>query len=164
MTLLDLIKQFEGCKLTAYKCPAGKWTIGWGSTFYMDGTPVREGDKITQADADIMLQKIVDDFRLQVVRIVPGTLPAGAVDALTSFSYNCGTAALQRSTLLKRIKENPLNLKDIEAEFAKWNKGGGKILAGLVRRRAMEYKMYADAVLNQYTRYELLYKEPPKRK
>ena len=87
MTLLDLIKQFEGCKLTAYKCPAGKWTIGWGSTFYMDGTPVREGDKITQADADIMLQKIVDDFRLQVVRIVPGTLPAGAVDALTSFSY-----------------------------------------------------------------------------
>ena len=164
MTLLDLIKQFEGCKLTAYKCPAGKWTIGWGSTFYMDGTPVREGDKITQADADIMLQKIVDDFRLQVVRIVPGTLPAGAVDALTSFSYNCGTAALQKSTLLKRIKENPLNLKEIEGEFNKWVKGGGKVLPGLVRRRAMEYKMYADAVLGQYTKYDLLYMQPPVRK
>lgn len=150
--------------MTAYKCPAGKWTIGWGSTFYMDGTPVREGDKITQADADIMLQKIVDDFRLQVVRIVPGTLPAGAVDALTSFSYNCGTAALQKSTLLKRIKENPLNLKEIEGEFNKWVKGGGKVLPGLVRRRAMEYKMYADAVLGQYTKYDLLYMQPPVRK
>ena len=162
MTLIELIKQFEGCKLTAYKCPAGKWTIGFGSTFYMDGTPVREGDKITQADADIMLQKIVDDFRLQVVRIVPGTLPAGAVDALASFAYNCGVAALQKSTLLKRIKENPMNLKAIEAEFNKWVKGGGKVLPGLVRRRAMEYRMYADAILNQYSRYELLYMEPPK--
>ena len=162
MTLLDLIKQFEGCKLTAYKCPAGKWTIGFGSTFYMDGSKVKEGDTITQADADIMLEKTVEDFRIQVVRIVPGTLPSGAVDALTSFAFNCGTAALLKSTLLKRIKENPLNLKGIEAEFSKWNKGAGKILPGLVRRRAAEYRMYADAVLNQYSKYELLYMEPPK--
>lgn len=164
MTLLDLIKQFEGCKLNAYKCPAGKWTIGYGSTFYMDGSPVREGDKITQEDAEIMLQKVVDDFRIQVVRIVPGTLPSGAVDALTSFAFNCGTAALQKSTLLKRIKENPLNLKEIEAEFNKWVKGGGKVLPGLVRRRATEYRMYADAVLGQYTKYDLLYMQPPVRK
>lgn len=162
MTLIELIKQFEGCKLTAYKCPAGKWTIGYGSTFYMDGSPVKEGDKITQEDAEIMLQKIVDDFRNQVVRFVPGTLPSGAVDALTSFAFNCGTAALQKSTLLKRIKENPMNLKAIEAEFNKWVKGGGKVLPGLVRRRAMEYRMYADAILNRYSRYELLYMEPPK--
>ena len=164
MTLLELIKQFEGCKLKAYKCPAGKWTIGYGSTFYMDGSPVKEGDKITQEDAEIMLQKIVDDFRSQVTRFVPGTLPSGAVDALTSFAFNCGTAALQKSTLLKRIKENPLNLKEIEGEFNKWVKGGGKILPGLVRRRAMEYRMYADAILNQYSRYDLLYMEPPSRK
>lgn len=161
MSLIELIKAFEGCKLTAYKCPAGKWTIGWGSTFYMDGSPVREGDTITQADADIMLQKTVDDFRTQVVRIVPGTLPAGAVDALTSFSYNCGVGALQRSTLLKVIKDNPLNLKGIKEQFMKWTKGGGKVLPGLVNRRNKEYNMYADAVLNQYTRYELLYMNPP---
>ena len=161
MTLIEIIKQFEGCKLKAYKCPAGVWTIGWGNTQYLDGSPVQEGDTITQADADIMLEKTVEGFRTQVVRVVPGTLPAGAVDALTSFAYNCGTAALQKSTLLKRIKENPMNLKAIEAEFARWNKGGGKVLPGLVRRRAMEYKMYADAVLNQYSRYELLYMNPP---
>lgn len=161
MTLIEIIKQFEGCKLKAYKCPAGVWTIGWGNTQYLDGSKVQEGDTITQADADIMLEKTVEGFRTQVVRVVPGTLPAGAVDALTSFAYNCGTAALQKSTLLKRIKENPMNLKGIEAEFARWNKGGGKVLPGLVRRRAMEYKMYADAVLNQYSRYELLYMNPP---
>ena len=162
MTLIELIKQFEGCKLTAYKCPAGVWTIGFGSTFYMDGSKVKEGDTITQADADIMLEKTVENFRSQVVRVVPGTLPSGAVDALTSFSFNCGTAALQKSTLLKRIKENPMNLKAIEAEFNKWVKGGGKVLPGLVRRRAMEYRMYADAVLGQYTKYDLLYMQPPK--
>ena len=161
MLLLELIKAFEGCKLTAYKCPAGVWTIGYGFTTYMDGSVVKKGDRITQADADIMLQKKIEEFRSQVARIVPGTLPAGAVDALTSFAYNCGTAALQKSTLLKRIKENPMNLKAIEAEFARWNKGCGKVLPGLVRRRAMEYKMYADAVLNQYSRYELLYMNPP---
>lgn len=162
MSLIELIKAFEGCKLTAYKCPAGKWTIGWGSTFYMDGSPVREGDTITQADADIMLQKTVDDFRTQVVRIVPGTLPAGAVDALTSFAYNVGTGALQRSTLLKVIKNNPLNLKAIKEQFLRWNKANGKVLVGLTNRRLREYNLYAEAVLNQYTRYELLYMQPPK--
>ena len=161
MTLLEIIKQFEGCKLKAYKCPAGVWTIGWGNTVYLDGSKVQEGDSITQADADVMLQKTVDGFKTQVKRIVPGTLPEGAVDALTSFAYNVGVGALQKSTLLKRIKENPMNLKAIETEFARWNKGGGKVLPGLVRRRAMEYKMYADAVLNQYSRYELLYMNPP---
>lgn len=161
-TLTAMIAKFEGCKLTAYKCPAGKWTIGYGATFYMDGSPVKEGDKITQEDADVMLQKMVDGFRTQVVRVVPGTLPAGAVDALTSFAFNVGVGALQRSTLLKRIKENPMNLKNIEGEFNKWVKASGKTLPGLVRRRAEEYRMYADAILSRYSKYELLYMEPPK--
>lgn len=162
MQLLELIKAFEGCKLTAYKCPAGVWTIGYGFTTYMDGSAVKKGDRITQADADIMLQKKIDEFRSQVVRIVPGTLPAGAVDALTSFAYNCGVGALNRSTLLKKIKANKLDLKGIKAEFLRWNKANGKELAGLTNRRVKEYDMYADAVLNQYTRYELLYMTPPK--
>ncbi len=162
MSLFELIKAFEGCKLTAYKCPAGKWTIGWGSTFYMDGSPVREGDTITQADADIMLQKTVDDFRTQVARIVPGTLPSGAVDALTSFAYNVGVGALTRSTLLKKIKANKLDLKGIKAEFLRWNKAGGKVLAGLTNRRLKEYDMYSEAVLGQYSKFELLYMQPPK--
>lgn len=160
-SLIDLIKAFEGCKLDAYLCPAGKPTIGWGFTTYMDGSPVQLGDKISQADADLMLQKKVDEFRTQVARIVPGTLPSGAVDALTSFAYNCGVGALTRSTLLKKIKANALDLVGIKTEFLKWNKAGGKVLPGLTNRRLKEYNMYADAVLGQYTRYELLYMNPP---
>ena len=161
-TLTALIAKFEGCKLKSYKCPAGVWTIGWGSTVYLDGSKVKEGDVITQEDADIMLEKMVDKFRTQVVRVVPGMLPPGCVDALTSFAYNVGVAALQKSTLLKKIKANPMDLKGIEAEFSRWVKGGGKTLPGLVRRRAEEYRLYADSILNQFTKYELLYMEPPK--
>lgn len=162
MSLLELIKVFEGCKLDAYLCPAGKPTIGYGFTTYMDGSKVQMGDKITQADADLMLQKKVDEFRTQVVRVVPGTLPSGAVDALTSFAYNVGVGALQRSTLLKVIKANPLNLKAIKEQFLRWNKANGKELAGLTNRRLREYNLYAESILNQYTRYELLYMAPPK--
>ena len=161
MSLMELVKAFEGCKLQAYKCPAGKWTIGYGNTTYLDGSSVKEGDRITQADADEMLRMKLDEFRSQVVRIVPGTLPAGAVDALTSFAYNVGVGALTKSTLLKKIKNNPMDLKTIRAEFVKWCKAGGKTLPGLVNRRVKEYELYADSVLNQFTKFELLYMQPP---
>lgn len=162
MSLFELVAAFEGCKLTAYKCPAGVWTIGYGNTTYMDGSLVKEGDKITQEDADIMFRATLDKYRADVARLVPGTLPAGAVDALTSFAYNCGVGALNRSTLLKKIKANKLDLNGIKAEFLKWNKAGGKVLAGLTNRRKREYDMYADAVLGQYSKYDLLYMAPPK--
>ena len=162
MTLFDIVAAFEGCKLTAYKCPAGVWTIGYGATTYVDGSKVQKGDKITQKDADEMLRMMLEKFRADTARVVPATLPAGAVDALTSFAYNCGLSALQRSTLLKKIKNNPLDLKGIKAEFLKWNKSNGKELAGLTNRRLKEYKMYEDAILSQYSKYELLYMQPPK--
>jgi lysozyme len=162
MSLFELVAAFEGCKLTAYKCPAGKPTIGYGFCTYLDGSPVKLGDRITQEDADIMLAKKVDEYRTQVARVVPGTLPAGAVDALTSFAYNVGVAALQRSTLLKKIKTNKLDLKGIKAEFLKWNKSNGKELAGLTNRRVREYRLYEESVLGQYGKFELLYMQPPK--
>lgn len=162
MSLFELVAAFEGCKLTAYKCPAGVWTIGYGNTTYMDGSKVQKGDKITQADADEMLKITLDRFRSDTARIVPATLPAGAVDALTSFSYNCGLGALTRSTLLKKIKANPLDLKGIKAEFLRWNKAGGKELAGLTNRRVREYRLYEESVLGQYSKFELLYMAPPK--
>lgn len=161
MQLLELIKAFEGCKLTAYKCPAGKPTIGYGFCTYLDGSPVKLGDRITQEDADIMLAKKVDEYRTQVARIVPGTLPAGAVDALTSFAYNCGVGALTRSTLLKKIKANKLDLKGIKAEFLRWNKAGNQVLPGLTNRRLREYNLYCESILSQYSKYELLYMTPP---
>ena len=162
MTLFELVAQFEGCRLEAYLCPSGVPTIGYGSCYYADGSKVKLGDKITQQDADILFKLKLDEFRSQVVRVVPGTLPAGAVDALTSFAYNVGVGALQRSTLLKKIKNNKLDLKGIRGEFLKWVKAGGKTLPGLVNRRTKEYEMYAEAVLNQYSKFELLYMEPPK--
>ena len=161
MTLFELVAQFEGCRLEAYLCPSGVPTIGFGNTTYADGSKVKLGDRITKEDADILLRMKLDEFRSQVVRIVPGILPAGAVDALTSFAYNCGTGALQKSTLLKKIKANKLDLKGIRGEFLKWVKAGGKTLPGLVNRRTKEYEMYAEAVLGQYTKFELLYMQPP---
>lgn len=159
--LISILKRHEGCRLKAYKCPAGVWTIGFGSTFYEDGRKVKEGDTITMEEAERLLLRVIDGFRKQIMRFVPASLPQCAIDALTSFAYNCGVAALQKSTLLKKIKANKLDLKGIEAEFSKWNKGNGKVLPGLVKRRRDEYLMYEEAILNQYSRYELLYMEPP---
>lgn len=153
-----LIRKYEGCSLVAYKCPSGKPTIGWGSTFYADGTPVQMGDKIDQATAnqlfDIMIAKFEQQIRLILGDTLCATLPKEAIDTLISFSYNCGVNALAKSTLLKRIKENKTNLEEIENQWMRWNKSNGKVLNGLTKRRAEEFKMYKEAVLSQYTKVE----------
>lgn len=153
-----LIRQFEGCKLVAYKCPAGKWTIGYGNRYYADGTPVKEGDKIDQATANQLFDLIVADFEKQVKMILGGTLcatlPKEAIDALISIAYNIGVDAFAKSTLLKRIKADKNNLGGIEDGFLMWVKSGGKVLNGLQRRRAAEFAMYRDAILSQYTKWE----------
>ena len=135
----DMIKAWEGCRLKAYKCPAGIWTIGYGHT-----AGVYAGMTITQKQADDIFQKDIDAFALQVTRILNDnsvTLRQCQFDALTSFAYNVGIGNLKRSTLFKKVKTNPNDLL-IASEFAKWNKGGGKVLPGLVKRRAAEAKLY----------------------
>lgn len=150
-----ILRQFEGCRLVAYKCPAGKWTIGYGSTFYADGTPVQEGDKIDQATANRLLDITIEKFEKQVKLLLGDVLlPKEAIDPLISFAFNVGVNAFAKSTLLKKIKENKLNFDAIEAEFNKWNKGGGKVLPGLVKRRKAEFQLYKEAVLSQYTKVE----------
>ena len=156
----NLIKQFEGCSLVAYLCPSRKWTIGYGNTFYADGTPVKEGDKIDQATANQLFEIIVNDFEKQV-RLVLGetlcaTLPKESIDALISFAYNCGVGALSKSTLLKKVRANKNDLVGINGEFAKWNKSNGKVLAGLTRRRNAETELYIDGILSQYTKRDLI--------
>lgn len=156
----NLIKQFEGCSLVAYLCPSKKWTIGYGNTFYADGTPVKEGDKIDQATANQLFEIIVNDFEKQV-RLVLGetlcaTLPKESIDALISFAYNCGVGALSKSTLLKKVRANKNDLVGIKGEFAKWNKSNGKVLAGLTRRRNAETELYIDGILSQYTKRDLI--------
>ena len=154
----NLIRKFEGCSLVAYLCPSKVWTIGWGSTTYADGTPVKEGDKIDQATANQLFDIILDKFEKQVKMLLGDTLlvtlPKEAIDPLISISYNIGTTAFAKSTLLKRIKLNKLDFDGIEAAFMMWVKSNGKVLKGLQKRRAAEFQMYKDAVLSQYSKSE----------
>ena len=139
---LDLIKEFEGCKLKAYLCPAGKATVGYGATYYKDGTKVKLGDTITQEEADELLHWMIEnEYESYVKKAVTSKINPYQSDALTSFAYNCGTGNLKKSTLLKKVNNNPSD-PTIADEFAKWNKSKGKVLAGLTRRRKAETKLY----------------------
>ena len=137
----DLIKEFEGCKLKAYQCSAKKWTIGYGNTFFEDGTPVVAGNAITQQKAEQLFEIIANDFSAKVAKLVTSNVTDNQFASLVSFAYNCGIVNLQKSTLLKKVNANHNDLS-IRAEFMKWNKAGGKVLAGLTRRREAEANLY----------------------
>lgn len=137
----DIIKKHEGLRLNAYLCPAGVWTIGYGNTMYEDGTRVKKGDKITKERAEQLFTHIVGTFAMQVLELIKVPLSDNQQSALVSFAYNVGVPAFRKSTLLKRVNENPNNPL-IESEFNKWVKGGGVILPGLVKRRKEESKLY----------------------
>jgi len=137
----DLIKSFEGCKLKAYQCSAKKWTIGFGNTFYENGSPVLPGHAITQEKADQLFEIIANEFAAKVAKLVTSNVTDNQFGALVSFAYNCGVVNLQKSTLLKKVNANH-NDQSIRAEFLKWNKAGGKVLAGLTRRREAESNLY----------------------
>jgi lysozyme len=138
---LRIIKQFEGLRLTAYQCSAGVWTIGYGSTFYPDGAKVRQGEKITVEKADYMLKYTVSLFAVKVSELIKSKVNQNQFDALVSFAYNVGAGALQKSTLLRKVNENP-NDPSIEIEFLKWDKAKGKRLPGLTKRRQQEADLY----------------------
>jgi len=135
---LDLIKSFEGLKLRAYLCPAKVWTIGFGST----GPHVVPGKSINEAQAEELLKHDLDRFEAAVTRLVTVPLTQNQYDALVSFAFNVGISALERSTLLKRV--NAKLFDQARAEFAKWNRAGGRPLAGLTRRRAAEAALFGS--------------------
>ena len=137
----DLIKSFEGCKLKSYQCSAKKWTIGYGNTFFEDGTPVVAGNAISQQKAEDLFEIIANDFSAKVAKLVPSHITPNQFGSLVSFAYNCGVVNLQKSTLLKKVNANH-NDPSIRAEFMKWNKAGGNVLAGLTRRREAEANLY----------------------
>jgi lysozyme len=137
----DLIKSFEGLRLTAYKCSAAKDTIGYGNTFYEDGTPVKPGDKITKERAEVLFTIIANEFSAKVAPLVKSKINENQFGALVSFAYNAGVGNLQKSTLLKKVNANPAD-PSIRDEFMKWDKAGGKQLAGLTRRRKAEADLY----------------------
>lgn len=134
---IELIKRFEGCKLTAYKCPAGKLTIGYGHT----GDDVTEGLTISQEDANDLLFDDVLCFENGVNNLVKGLdLSQGMFDALVCFAYNVGLTNLKKSTLLKLLKDG--KVLEASEEFVKWNKSNGKVLDGLTKRRAAEADLF----------------------
>jgi len=136
-----LIKKYEGCELEAYKCPAGVWTIGYGNTYYEDGKKVKSGDKITQDRAEKLLDKLLDHYEKGVDSMTRDDITNNQFDALVSFAWNLGIASLKSSTLLKKVNADPNDTK-IRAEFEKWTRAAGKILAGLVARRCAEADLY----------------------
>ena len=129
---IEIIKPFESCKLTAYKCPADVWTIGWGST----GPDVHAGLVWTQEQADNRLMLDVVRFERGVQSLVKVKLSDGQLGALISFAYNVGLQALHDSTLLKLL--NAGDYKGASEQFLRWNKANGKVLNGLTRRRQIE--------------------------
>lgn len=137
---VDLIKQFEGCKLTAYKCPAGVWTIGYGHTTAAGEPTVVEGMKITAVEATNILKRDLKTFEAGVDAAVKVELVQNEFDALVSFAFNVGLGAFQKSTLLRKL--NAGDYAAVPGELMKWTKAGGKELPGLVRRRRAEAGMW----------------------
>lgn len=130
--LLELVKHFEGCSLTAYKDPAGIWTIGYGET---EG--VKPDMKISQFMADYLLKKQLEGLYSAVISLTGNCLANHQVEALCSFAYNVGLGALKKSTLLKRILADA-PAEEITRQFMRWTTAKGKELPGLVRRRKAE--------------------------
>ncbi len=137
-----LIQDFEGLSLVPYLCSAKVSTIGYGSTFYPSSKKVTMQDQpISLATAKWMLKETADKFAADVDKLIKANLNQNQFNAIVSFAFNLGLTSLGRSTLLKKVNANP-NDPTIVAEFAKWNKAGGKVLNGLTKRRAKEAKLY----------------------
>ena len=138
---LNLLKKFEGLRLNAYLCAANVATIGYGSTRYLNGKAVKIGDKLeSEQEASALLLNTLTIYENAVNKHLTN-LNQCQFDALVCFCYNVGVGAFTKSTLLKKAKLNAADPSILD-EFMKWNRGGGKVLQGLVNRRRDEAKLY----------------------
>lgn len=137
--LISKIKEFEGFRSQAYKCPAGVWTIGYGHT-----ADVKPGDKISEAEAERLLRKDLIHYEA-FVESLQVSQKQEKFDALVDFAYNLGCSALENSTLLKKIRACRPD-KEIRAEFMRWVYSKKKKLPGLVTRRRWEADRYFNLV------------------
>jgi lysozyme len=132
---IALIKKFEGCELEAYKCAAGVWTIGYGST-----KGVKEGNTISQEDADNLLLEEMHEYEGYINDMVTVDLKQNEFDALVSWVFNLGPSNLSSSTLLSRLNNKVWD--DVPNQIKRWNKAGGQVKQGLVRRREAEALLF----------------------
>lgn len=135
-----LIKSFEGKRLAAYDDGVGVWTIGYGTIKYPNGVKVKKGDVCTDEQADQYFNNDLVKFENSVNSLVKVPLTQNQFAALVSFAYNLGATNLSNSTLLRKL--NSKDYKGAAAEFPKWNKAGGKVMAGLTRRRLAEQELF----------------------
>lgn len=126
---LNLIKEFEGLRLEAYLCPAGVWTIGYGTT-----AGVSRGMSVTKEDADRLLRADVVRFQIAVCAL-RREFTHNQFSALVSFAYNCGASNL------RRLCADRTNAEIADAMLL-YNKAGGRVLPGLTRRREAERKLF----------------------
>ncbi len=135
-----LIKKYEGCHLTSYLCPAGKWTIGWGNTYYANYNKVKKGDCISKQNADTLL----DWYCKNEITLPKGEFTDNQKIALYSLLYNIGQLSFDKSKCKKAIEA-----KDWKTAYKNWDwiKANGKVLNGLVKRREEEKKLFFEGLL-----------------
>tara|TARA_R110000803_G_scaffold23207_3_gene57135 strand:+ start:947 stop:1390 length:444 start_codon:yes stop_codon:yes gene_type:complete len=134
---IALIKKYEGCELKAYLCPAGVWTIGYGHT-----KNVKEHMEITLEKADEMLEEEMLEYENYIQDLVTVPLEQNQFDSLCSWVYNLGPTNLRESTLLKVLNNSEYML--VSKQIRRWNKAGGKVLKGLVKRREAEALLFEN--------------------
>ena len=139
---IDLIKEFEGCRLEAYKCVAGKWTIGYGHT-----ANVKQGDRITEQEAENLLRDDLASFEKLVNNksYVPQSINQNQFDALVSFAFNLGGRNL-KELCTANYPPNQKTTNHIAQEITLYNKAGGKKVQGLVNRREKEKKLFLGQI------------------
>lgn len=139
---VDVIKKYEGFRSQAYKCPAGVWTIGYGSTTFADGTPVKKGDEISEETAEgLLVDYLNKNVRPHIEEL--GLKSDTQIAAVESLVYNIGWPSFSKSKCCKAIKE-----KDWETVFKNWdwNKASGKFMTGLAKRRTEEMYLFFKGI------------------
>lgn len=140
---IELIKSFEGFRANAYPDPKSggdPWTVGYGTTKFPSGRPVKKGDYVTPAQAEMYLREDVKKFANSVDALVTVPLKQCQYDALVSFVYNLGATNFRNSTLLKKL--NAKDYKGAADEFLRWVSQGSSVEAGLRRRRTAERSLF----------------------
>jgi lysozyme len=133
---ISLIKHFEGFRANPYKCAAGVWTIGYGHTAGVTA----DAPPISEDEAEELLAADIQKFERTVAKLISSNITQAQFDALVSFAFNLGGAALQRSTLRQKINRG--DHAGATKEFYRWVRAGGKVLQGLVLRRSAEANLF----------------------
>jgi lysozyme len=139
---LAIIKEFEGLRTKAYRCPAGVWTIGYGHTSQAGPPAVKSGMTVTAKEAAAILAADAEKFAKSVSDVVKVALSDDQFSALVSFAYNVGIGNFRSSSVLKAVKARDFDA--VPRRLALWIKAGGRVLPGLIKRRAAEAALFAS--------------------